>query len=107
MPTTAGLGGLNKIYVAKEAVYGTYIDPSTATGAWVPKYLSKSRMYREDKYFSPQIRETTIVSDSKSSFYHVEGDIEVEVDAAHLPYFFLYASRQQYYQDGGSYALDL
>ena len=100
MPTTAGLGGLNKIYVAKEAVYGTYIDPSTATGAWVP-VLSESLMYREDKYFSPQIRETTIVSDSKSSFYHVEGDIEVEVDAAHLPYF-LYASRHNITKTGAA-----
>jgi hypothetical protein len=40
----------------------------------------------EDRYFSPQIREDTIVSDVKQGFYHIEGDVEMEVDVNFLPY---------------------
>lgn len=91
MSTTAGLGGLNSVFVCLESVYGTYEDPGTGTGVWVP-ILDENLHYAETKYYSPQIREQTIASDVKQSFYHVEGDIHMEVDAHYLPYF-LYASR--------------
>lgn len=100
MSSTAGLGGLNKIYVVIETVYGTYEDPSTVGGVWVP-ILSESLHYTEDKYYSPQIREETIVSDVKQAPYHVEGDIEMEVDANYLPYF-LYASRHTITKTGAA-----
>jgi len=98
MATTAGLGGLNSVYVTLETAYGTYVDPADGTGAWVP-VLSESLRYTEDKYYSPQIREQTIVSDVKQAPYHVEGDIEMEVDCHFLPYF-LYASRHTVVKTG-------
>ena len=98
MSTTAGLGGLNSLYVAIETDYGTYEDPSGATGVWVP-ILDENLKYTETKYYSPQIREQTIASDVKQSFYHVEGDIHMEVDAHYLPYF-LYASRHTVVKTG-------
>src|SRR5882724_7599034 len=79
MPTTAGLGGLNSVYIDLESVYGTYQSPVAATGVWVP-ILDENLKYTETKYYSPQIREQTIASDVKQSFYHVEGDIHMEVD---------------------------
>lgn len=93
MSTTAGLGGLNSVFVVIETAYGTYIDPGdgAATGVWVP-ILDENLHYMETKYYSPQIREQTIVSDVKQAPYHVEGDIHMEVDAHYLPYF-LYGSR--------------
>lgn len=91
MSTTAGIGGNNSLYVTLEGVYGTYEDPSGATGAWVP-ILSESLVYTENKYYSKQIREQTIDSSVQQSYYHIEGDIVMEVDANYLPYF-LYASR--------------
>lgn len=100
MTTTAGLGGLNSVYIILEATYGTYLDPSNSGGVWMP-ILSENLKYTEDKYYSPQIRETTIVSDVKQSFYHVEGDIEFEVDAHYLPYF-LYASRHTVTKTGST-----
>lgn len=98
MPTTAGLGGLNSVYIDLETVYGTYQSPVAATGIWVP-ILDESLKYTETKYYSPQIREQTIVSDVKQSFYHVEGDIHMEVDVHFLPYF-LYASRHTIVKTG-------
>jgi hypothetical protein len=70
---------------------GTYLPPTTAGTLWVP-ILDESFVYTEDKYFSPQIRQQTIVSDVEQSFYHIEGDIHMEVDPNFLPYF-LYCSR--------------
>lgn len=89
----AGLGGVGAMFVTLEATYGTYLDPTAgaATGLWVP-YLDESLAYTESKYYSPQIRSSYIDSDVKQSFYHVEGDIKMEVDATYLPYF-LKASR--------------
>jgi hypothetical protein len=72
--------------VSIEAVPGTYQPPTTAGTVWVP-ILSESLMYREDRYFSPQIREQVIVSDVAQSYYHVEGDVRMEVDPNFEPYF--------------------
>lgn len=98
MSTTAGLGGLNSLYVTPEVTYGTYVDPADGTGAWVP-IISESLHYTETKYYSPQIREQTIVSDVKQAPYHVEGEIQFEVDAHFLPYF-LVASRHDVVETG-------
>lgn len=87
----AGLGGGGRVFICHETTLGDYLDPSTVGGVWVP-ILSESLMYTEDKYYSPQIRQQTIVSDVRPSFYHVEGDITMEVDPRFLPHF-LYASR--------------
>lgn len=77
--------------ISLEAVMGTYQNPATSGTLWTP-ILSEDLRYREDKYFSPQIRQTTIVSDVEQSFYHVEGDIRFEVDPQFIPYP-LYCSR--------------
>lgn len=87
----AGLGGAGYVVVAFEAVMGTYIQPNAAGVKFVP-ITEESLQYQEDKYYSPQIRQQTIESDVKQSFYSVAGDITMEADAAFLPYF-LYASR--------------
>ncbi len=87
----AGLGGGGAVYLALETVMGTYVDPSTAGGVWVP-IISEELNYTETKYYSPQIRQQTIVSDVQQSYYHVEGNITMEVDVNYMPYF-LYASR--------------
>lgn len=93
MSTTAGIGGNNSVYVVLEDTYGTYIDPGDGadSGVWVP-ILSENFVYTENKYYSKQIREQTIDSDVEQSYYHIEGDLVMEVDANYLP-FFLYASR--------------
>lgn len=88
---SAGLGGSGAMYVVLESVYGTYVDPTGGTGVWVP-FLDESLQYTESKYYSQQIRNQFLDSDVKQSFYHVEGDIKMEVDCAFLPYF-LTASR--------------
>src|SRR6266576_531456 len=87
----AGLGGGGAVYLALETVMGTYVDPSTAGGVWVP-IISEELNYTETKYYSPQIRQQTIMSDVQQSYYHVEGNITMEVDVNYMPYF-LYASR--------------
>lgn len=87
----AGLGGGGYMAIKHETVMGTYLPPTTAGTMFIP-ILSESMVYTEDKYFSPQIRQQTIVSEVKPSYYHVEGDIEMEVDTQFLPYL-LYCSR--------------
>ena len=83
----AGLGGGGKVGIAFETTMGTYVPPTI----FVP-ILSESLRYTEEKYYSEQIRQQTIVSDVKQGYYHVEGDIEMEADPTNLPYW-LYASR--------------
>lgn len=83
----AGLGGGGKVGIAFETTMGTYVAPTI----FVP-ILNESLAYTEEKYYSEQIRQETIVSDVKQGFYHVEGDIEMEVDPTNMPYW-LYASR--------------
>lgn len=96
----AGLGGGGKVAVTVEVVPGTYLPPTTAGTVWVP-ILSESLRYTEDRYYSPQIRQKTMVSDSKQAYYHVEGDIRMEVDSQYLP-FFLYASRHTITKTGAA-----
>lgn len=100
MTTTAGIGGNNSVFVAIEPTYGTYVDPTTAAayGVWVP-ILSETLVYTETKYYSKQIREQTIDSTVKQSYYHAAGDIVMEVDPRFLP-FFLYASRHSVDKSG-------
>jgi hypothetical protein len=88
----ADIAGNGAVWVGIEPTYGTPADPSAAgVGVWVP-IISETLKYTEAKYYSPQIRQSAIVSDVAQSYYHVEGDIVMEVDANFLPYF-LYASR--------------
>jgi hypothetical protein len=89
----ADIGGAGAVYVGIETTYGTPNDPAAAgVGKWVP-ILSETLQYTEpNRYYSEQIRQEAIHFDAKQSYYHVEGDIVMEVDAAYLPYF-LYASR--------------
>lgn len=91
MASTAGVGGNNSMYVTFEDPYGTYIDPADGDGVWMP-FVEESLVYTENKYYSQQIRKQTIDSEVKPAFYHVEGDIKMEVDCNYMPYF-LYASR--------------
>lgn len=87
----AGLGGSGYLAIVHETTMGTYLPPSTAGTLFVP-ILDESLQYTEDKYYSEQIRQAVIESEQKQSYYHVEGDITMEVDTAFLPYF-LYCSR--------------
>lgn len=90
----AGLGGGGSVGLAFETVMGTYVAPVI----YVP-ILNESLRYTEDKYYSEQLRQQTIVSDVKSSYYHVEGDIELEVDPRDHIYW-LYASRHTIAKSG-------
>lgn len=96
----AGLGGAGYLAFTFEAVVGTYLPPTTAGTVFIP-ILSESLHYVEDKYYSEQIRQQTIDSDVKSSYYHVEGDIVMEADAAFLPYL-LYCSRHSITKTGAA-----
>ena len=87
----AGLGGGGYLALVHEVTMGTYLDPSTAGAVFIP-IISESLAYQEDKYYSSQIRQQTIVSDVKQSYYHVAGDIVMEVDSSLLPYL-LYCGR--------------
>jgi hypothetical protein len=97
----AGLGGGGYVIVAVETAMGTYVEPD-AVGAIAVPITEESFTHNEEKYFSPQIRQQTIVSDVKSSYYHIEGDITMEVDPKFLPYF-LHASRHAIAFAGGVY----
>lgn len=77
----AGLSGSGWLGLALETVKGTYVPPTV----YVP-IISESFRYVEDRYFSPQIREDTIVSDVKQGYYHIEGDFEMEIDVNFVPY---------------------
>lgn len=94
MATEPGLGGGGSVGVAFETVMGTYVAPTV----YVP-ILSESLDYTSDPYVSQQIRQTSIGSEAKPSYYHVEGDIELEVDPNNIPYF-LYAGRHNITKSG-------
>ena len=83
----AGIGGGGSVGVAFETVMGTYVAPTI----FAP-ILNESLRYMEEKYYSEQIRQQTIVSDVKSGYYHTEGDIVLEVDPSNILYW-LYAGR--------------
>lgn len=90
----AGLSGAGWVGLALETTKGTWVTPAI----WVP-ILSESLKYTEEKYYSPQIRQQVMVSDVKQGYYHVEGDIEMEVDPAFLPYL-LHCSRHTIVKSG-------
>src|SRR5215831_18493032 len=98
----ADIGAAGKVFVGIETAYGTPSDPAAGgIGIWVP-IISESVAYTEpDRYYSEQIRQEAVHSDVKQSYYHVEGDIVMEVDAKYLPYF-LYGSRTTVTKTGAS-----
>jgi len=85
--STFAIGASGAVGIALESTMGTYVAPTT----WVP-ILEESLAYTEDKYYSQQLRQQATDSDVKPSYYHIEGDIRMEVDCRFLPYF-LYCSR--------------
>lgn len=87
MATTPGLAGGASVGVAFETVMGTYVAPTV----FVP-VLSDTLEYTSTPYRSAQIRQQSVYTDAKPSYYHVEGDIELEVDPNNILYF-LYATR--------------
>ncbi len=90
---TAGLGGTGWLAICFEPTMGTYVAPgASGSGAIYVPILSESLSYKDEKYYSEQIRGDLIESAVVPSYYHVEGDIKMEADAQFLPYF-LYASR--------------
>jgi hypothetical protein len=82
MATTPGLGGGGSLGIAFETTMGTYVPPAV----FVP-IITESLDYNSEPYLSEQIRQQSIHSEAKPSYYHVEGDIEMEVDPRFLPYF--------------------
>lgn len=82
----AGLGGGGYLIHAFESAVGTYVEPNAAGAIAIP-IIDESLEYNEDKYTSPAIRQQTIISDAKPSYYSVGGDITVECDARYEPYF--------------------
>ena len=87
MAVQPGIGATGFVGVAFETVKGTYVAPY----AHVP-VLSESLKYTEDKYYSQQLRQQVIDSQVTAGYYHIAGDLEMEVDVHFIPYF-LYASR--------------
>jgi len=94
----AGLGAGGYVFIALETTKGTYLDPTTVGGVFVP-ILEESLVYTEEKYTSPQIRQQVVISDAKPSYYHVEGDITLEVDPNNIVPF-LYCSRHNITKTG-------
>jgi hypothetical protein len=97
----AGIGATGFIGIAFETVKGTYVAPYVH----IP-VLSESLKYTEDKYYSQQLRQQVTDSDVKPGYYHIAGDIEMEVDPHYMPYF-LYATRHTCTKAGaGPYTYD-
>ncbi len=96
MALTPGLGGGGSVGVGIETVMGTYVPPTV----FIP-VTSEGFEYSEDKYLSEQIRQQSIHTEAKSSYYHVEGDMEMEADVNFLPYL-LYAGRHTVTKTGAS-----
>lgn len=90
----AGIGAGGKVGIAFETTMGTYEAPDI----FVP-ILDESLKYMEERYYSEQIRQQTMVSDVKQGYYHVEGPINMEVDPTNLPYW-LYAARHNVAKSG-------
>ena len=90
----ANIGASGWVFAALETSYGTAVDPTVddSTGVYVP-VLNENLIYTEpDRYYSEQIRQEVTHSDVKPSYYHAEGDIQIEVDPTNFP-IFLPASR--------------
>jgi hypothetical protein len=87
----AGLAGAGYMGFAFEPVMGTPVQPTDPSTIWVP-ILDESLKYDEARYFSPQIRQQVMVSDVQQGYYHVSGDINLEVDPETFAQL-MYASR--------------
>jgi hypothetical protein len=86
------IGANDAVWVGLETTYGTPVDPTdSGVGVWMP-VLDEALVYAETKYYSPQVRQQSMVSSVVPAPYHVEGPLHFEVDANYLPYL-LYASR--------------
>lgn len=94
----AGIGASGYLTWTLETVVGTYLPPNTGGTVFIP-ILEESLEYTEDRYFSPQLRQQTVVSDVKQGFYHVEGNVKLEVDPAFLPYI-MHCSRHSIAKSG-------
>lgn len=94
----AGLGGGGYLALTLETAMGTYLPPTTAGTVFVP-ILSETLNYTEDAYYSPAIKQQTIESSREQGYYHVEGDVVMEVDMDFLIYF-LYCSRHTITKSG-------
>lgn len=94
----AGIGASGYLAWCLETVNGTYLPPNTGGTVFIP-ILEETLAYTEDRYFSPQLRQQAIVSDVKQGYYHVEGNIKLEVDPAFLPYI-LHCSRHTIAKSG-------
>lgn len=94
----AGLGAGGAVGIALEtaAAPGTWVTPAI----WVP-VKEENFTYNEDRYFSDAIRQQTISQAAKQGFYHIEGNLNMEVDTRSLPYF-LHASRLGVTKTGAS-----
>lgn len=93
----ADIGANGAVWIGIESAYGTASTVGTG-GVWMP-VMTESLEYNEDPYFSEQIRQETTASSIVAAPYHVEGDLEFEVDANYLPYL-LYASRHTLVKSG-------
>lgn len=101
----ADIAGNGAVWVGLETTYGTPVDPTASgVGVWVP-IISENLAYTEDKYYTPQIRNSAISSDVEQAPYHIAGDIVMEVDANYMPYF-LYASRHTVTKTGAASPFD-
>ena len=94
----AGLAGAGYMGFAFEAVKGTPIAPSDVSTQWIP-IIDEALEYTEARYFSPQIRQSVIVSDVEQGYYHVQGQINLEVDVENFCYL-MYASRHTCVKSG-------
>lgn len=92
---TAGIGATGWIGIASESTMGTLVTAAT----FVP-ILRETLKYTEDKYYSQQLRQQVVDSEVKPGYYHIEGEIELEVDTNVLLYF-LYASRHTITKSAG------
>jgi hypothetical protein len=84
---TLEIGGAGALGVATEAVYGTFIAPTK----WIP-IRSESLTKPEDKIYRTNIRGVADRTGAIQGYYHVEGDVEMEV-SADIAVYFLYAGR--------------
>src|SRR5580765_5566120 len=82
-----GLGGTGWLGVGFETTYGTWITPTV----WLP-IRSESLQKQEDKIYRTNIRGVADRTGAIQGYYHIEGDIEFEVNADVLLYF-LYLGR--------------
>jgi hypothetical protein len=90
----AGIGATGWVGLSFETVKGTFVAATT----YLP-VLRETLKYTEDKYYSQQLRQQVTDAEVKPGYYHVEGEIEMEVDPHYIGHF-LYASRHSIVKTG-------